>query len=103
MTLRYVRRMCGVEKERHVLQRGLDVSASGLFDFGSGNGLMMFATKKDAAAHGKRWGWPAKYVCTVFTRLSGGYAVAQLLIDTVRFLAEDGTVIEAPLIKGDAP
>lgn len=92
-----------VRPVRFVPHRGLDVSGSGLFDFGAGNGLAMFATKKDAAAHGKRFGWPAKYVCTVFTRLSGGYAVAQFLRDTVRFLAEDGTVIEAPLTKGDAP
>lgn len=84
---------------RYVSGRGLDVSGAGLFDFGSGNGLVMFSTKKQAAAHGKRWGWPAKYVCAVFTRIYGGYAVAQFLNDSVRFLAEDGTVIEAPLVK----
>lgn len=82
---------------KYIPGRGFNVSGAGLFC--DGDGLTMYATKKQAAAFAKKWGWPAKYVCTVFMPLYGGYSVAQLLTSTMRFLKDDGGVLEVALQK----
>lgn len=80
-----------------VLGRGYFVGGTGLFQ--GEYRLTMYRTRRQAEQHAKRFGWRAIDACQVFDRIFGGWAVAQNLYDSLRFLCDDGTTLDWPLEK----